>query len=589
MGAVRSSPAPQAGEASRSTLKRILEACTRSAGVGKRLAKYEGALKIGKQSTLGPSYRSPSRVTSSAAVPHRRNASAWARLAALWLCLALPPILTCGFPTDDSASLFVTVNAPSGVLVRGDSLLIVARTWQGDPESRRSQVEGVSYTWTSDSSVAVVIPRPDGTAIVRGVGIGTTEIRAVPSDYEDAAAGALSLRVTNTVAIDRVEPNTVRYGQQITLHGTGLGRITRVTLGEVNLIPDTTSFIGDSAGVGQQRFWVPFPATSNRVLAVAEEGFSAPAADSTIVIGADLYDGPGGEPAVIALEDGRGVLFSNPALALTAAGESDRDFHFVRADTSRAVTFVVTTYSFIPEPYIPTLSSGRLSTIVPSVTSWSTGIGRQFCQSGGVATFGLRSPSPPFTIVQALEGPTVRDLYLRVSGKAAGRFGIRVIDGYQTADPRILPDRYEENDYCVAADSNHADAERRIASPPFSDTLTIDNGFDTDWFRFTIPAIDEDDSPQLVTILTEARPFGASDSSDINLSLGSAFVGPFDDPIVWTAAVDGPGSSERISLELAPGDYYLLVEDGVGVATRYSLCIGLGVSCSLPGHDSAVQ
>jgi hypothetical protein len=144
--------------------------------------------------------------------------------------------LTCSFPTDDSPDLSVTIDAPSTVLVRGDSLLVVAHAWQGDPGTG-PRIGGVSYAWNSDSAVAVVSDRADGSAWIHGIDTGTTDVVATLRDYEDAEAGVLPLRVTNTVTVDRVEPDTVHYGQQITVHGTGLGRLTRVTLGEVNLIP----------------------------------------------------------------------------------------------------------------------------------------------------------------------------------------------------------------------------------------------------------------------------------------------------------------------------------------------------------------
>jgi hypothetical protein len=38
--------------------------------------------------------------------------------------------------------------------------------------------------------------------------------------------------------------------------------------------------------------------------------------------------------------------------------------------------------------------------------------------------------------------------------------------------------------------------------------------------------------------------------------------------------------------ELSPDEeYYLLVLDGAGVTTRYSLCIGEGVTCALPAVE----
>ena len=187
--------------------------------------------------------------------------------------------------------------------------------------------------------------------------------------------------------------------------------------------------------------------------------------------------------------------------------------------------------------------------------------------------------------MQVFKNLPSRDLYLDVFGQLPGRFGIQVIDGYQTADPLIQPDRFEESDHCVAADANFSQASKRIDFLPFADTLTIDNPFDTDWIRFRLSASGTDNAPQLITIRTQARPFGASDSSDIHLSIGRFTDLPPLGSHDWDSHVDELGSSERMSLELAPGDYYLLIADGAGVPTRYELCIGQGVTCQMaPGQ-----
>src|SRR5207237_5159513 len=93
------------------------------------------------------------------------------------------------------------------------------------------------------------------------------------------------------------------------------------------------------------------------------------------------------------------------------------------------------------------------------------------------------------------------------------RYGLTVAQGYFTADPRIKPDAYEENDMCTYADSGN----RRI-SLPFSDTLTIDNPHEVDWLRIDLPppAV-----PVSVRLRTLARPFVATaqDRSDPDLSV----------------------------------------------------------------------
>jgi hypothetical protein len=502
------------------------------------------------------------------------------------LALAAVAALACGLPSEEGGEIFVTLEAPSNVLVRGDSAVLVARAWHSDEEGRTTPAAGVTFQWRSENtSVATVTRRPDGTGSVVGLNPGQTEISAAPADYENGEPGRVVLRIANSIEIDQVVPRTVAYGQQVTVTGTGLGRVIRMTLGETSLIPDTTSFVGDSLGIGQQRFWVAYPATSDRLLAVAREGFSAPAADSTIVIPRDLYADLPGSPPVINLDAARaagsGVLFSNPALALTAAGESERILHFTVTDPARPLTVTVTTYAFLPLPFLSTLASHAIDNPGSIDARWSTGLFFQHCKGGRLPTFGITAEAPPFTVSQALTQLTGPDLYLTVRGTGAGRFGVSVEEGYRTADARLTPDRLEENDHCVGADANFVAAATRTDTLPIAESLTIDNPFDFDWLRFRVEPLptEPEFSPQLITIRAETRPFSGSDSSDINLSLVAEQLVGFES---WDATVDEPGSVERMTLQVAPGDYYLMVGDGAGVPTRYALCIGRGVDCLPP-------
>jgi hypothetical protein len=492
-------------------------------------------------------------------------------------------LLTCGFPTDESERLLVTLAAPSDVLVRGDSIVLFAQAVVRDASGGETVARGVTFGWVSDNpAVAAVSERPDGSGLVVGVNRGIAEIRAIPHDYEEATPGVDTFRITNSIEIDSVRPDVVRYGQQITVYGTGLGRVVRMTLGESNLTPDATSFVGDSAGVGQQRFWVAYPAISGRILAVAEEGFSAPAAATTTVITSDVYDVPGEAPPIIDLAGSPraadDVLFSNPALALTSPGESKRNFHFIFGDTTRSVTFIVTTNAVLVRPYLPTLSSGPVGRIPDAASSWATGSRVQFCRTDTLPVIGPKRRNLPFTIMQAFRTLPGPDIYLNLLGNGVGRFGLEVRDGYQVTDPRVPSDRFEENDYCVAADANFRDPTRRIDALPFSDTLTIDNPFELDWIRFKFAPLagQTEFDRQFISVRAEALPFGAADSSDLNLSLvgvNDLFFGE------WEATEDAAGSSELLVAELLPGEYYLMIGDGAGVPTRYSLCIGRGVTC----------
>jgi hypothetical protein len=150
-------------------------------------------------------------------------------------------------------------------------------------------------------------------------------------------------------------------------------------------------------------------------------------------------------------------------------------------------------------------------------------------------------------------------------------------------DRRFGPDRFEENDiWCKYADRNFNDPTRQIVigpvTPPFADTLTIDNPHDIDWYKFRVTLADT------VTVQTKPRPLsGGVDASDIDLYLMRAS----DFAQVGTDQV--AGSFGKIKVFLNAGDYYLAVVDRIGVPTRYSLCIVRGVACTPPGSAPAAM
>jgi hypothetical protein len=158
----------------------------------------------------------------------------------------------------------------------------------------------------------------------------------------------------------------------------------------------------------------------------------------------------------------------------------------------------------------------------------------------------------------------------------SGRYGLAVVNGYLTTDPAIGPDRLEENDNCEFADRNFADPATHVdLSTPFSDTLTIDNPHDVDWIRFHVPGA----VPQAVAFRT-GSPANSVNSGDVDLYVMGVPVAC--SPLDLRGSSRSDGSSESLTLVLDPGDYYMVVTDYAGQPTRYSLCAGLGLSCSLP-------
>jgi hypothetical protein len=290
---------------------------------------------------------------------------------------------------------------------------------------------------------------------------------------------------------------------------------------------------------------------------------------------------------------GTDTLFYNPALAVVS-GEGLDALQLHQDQPGRSFTLILTSTGPVVTAFDPVLTAEHevpdsFPTNDAPIPNWALGFSGHYCGQGFLPTGRPVALTAPVTLVRALKDVPYRDLLLAVYGDPPGQYTVTIRDGYVTADPRIAADRFEENDYCAAADSNAAYPDRQVVLP-FADTLTIDNPYEVDWFRFTVPpprppgpAPDPGEPPDtsgrdsLVTIRTAARPFGASDSSNIGLILlpitGST-------PTVETVSRT-PSSNEMITAQLSNGDYYLVVLDDGGVATRYSLCIGYGPTCQL--------
>ena len=486
----------------------------------------------------------------------------------------------CALPTDDSGSVFVTIDPLPEVVVRGTSVTLTARTWRHTGDGR-VEVPGVSLQWSSDDDrVAGVAAASPGSGVVTAFEEGVVTIRATAVDYESAQPGEVRLRVANAVEIDSVRPRTARYGEQLTVYGVGLGELAQVSLAGTPLVVDNTSFLGDPDGSGRLRFWLPFPATTGLISAVAKQGTSVSAPDTTIVLPYDIYDDAGDSPPVLDLNGpapfAPDTLFSNPALVLES-GEISEAYRFARSDTARAVSFIITTTLPVVFGFEPVLLPGpTIPSDFPEADpdrDWALGISAQYCQGGLVPIPRPFARTLPVTVVRAFRRMPARNLMLGLYGEPPGRYGLAVVDGYVVADPAIQPDRFEDDDVCIQADANAADPARHIdLAVPFTDTLTIDNPWDVDWLRFTVPGPDT----TLLTVRTTARPFGAADSSNLGLLLRQA------KRFGVAAESHAAGSDETLAISAPPGDYYLAVIDEAGVPTRYTVCIARGSVCSLP-------
>jgi hypothetical protein len=392
-----------------------------------------------------------------------------------------------------------------------------------------------------------------------------------------------------------VRPALAHHGQILTVYGVGVDSMFLAQLAGVNLIEYPFSRHRDSAtGLGRISFWVPPPARSDRLFYLGA-GVFGQATDTTKVKFEDVFEPNDTVPTNISL-DGPGpwpgtalapIIFANPALAFEPVerSKSGEDWYrFPISDNNQALTFFIT---------YPSISgdTGTRIFLMDSLYYMANGdptkdpiekfVGRDSADFIGTAfyrckgfSFGPPQASRESTTV-ALKTLPSRALHLLTNFTRPQRYGLTVARGYFTADPRIGPDAYEENDLCSYADSGN----RRITlSTTFSDTLTIDNPHDIDWLRIDLPGT----GPVSVRLRTQSRPFPTAtlpDTSDIDVYVLNV-PNPSTGQTLSVVAFDtSAGSTSDITTLLNAGNsYYIAVVDFAGVATRYSLCMARGLA-----------
>lgn len=498
---------------------------------------------------------------------------------------------------DHSSAVFVVVQSGAPVVVRGEKVALQARALRLDGTDS-VEIKNIRFAWTtSDPTRATIVGDDFGGAELTGVNTGPVAVAATAVAFEGASVGYFQMRVANFLEIDSVRPATVKWGQKLKVYGVGVRNLFIADLG-APLIPDTLTFQGDPQGLGVMEFWVPPPARTNQLFVLGPGVFTT-VPETTTVDTVDLYEYNDTIPAAINLDGPAqypqlpNVLFYNPALAFE---EPDRAtttiafdwYRFNRADVSRPLTFILKPGGIADSAGLfmvlgdSIFFSGFHSVVNP--TWFITSAGRYWCDKG-VIDVDLRRPDSLIVALRRrpLYTPTRTKLDMLAFYSQAQRHAVTIVDGYLVTDSRIQPDKFEENDICIFADTNynalptqiHVNSNNVLTSVFNDSTLTIDNPHDLDWYKFHVTQALLTDSTM---IRVRSRPFppGLIDRSDLDLYVvRSATASSFS----YLAQVSSPGSRDSTRLLLTTGDYYLAVFDYAGEASRYSLCISVRVAC----------
>jgi hypothetical protein len=498
----------------------------------------------------------------------------------LSVCAAALTAATCAFPTDNSPKVLVLIEAPRTFVLRGAEMSVHARAVRIVGTDTMA-VPNVDFAWASGSgNLATVTPDCCGYATITGVNSGVVDIVASAVNFNQATAGDLSLRVANPLEIDSVRPRIIRYGGLLTVYGIGVDSIFLASIGAADLIPYPFSAVRDSAsGTARITYWVPPPATTDNLFYLGAGVFGF-ADSATGVLPFDVFEPNDTTPSKIDLDAGGPwpqlpfILFLNPALAFeqTPRGQEGADwFDFVTTDSTSDYTFFINYPSSGDTSGTRTflLDSLAFNSTVPGGYSGRDSAdfaGSDFLRCKGFQFSPLEAARD--SSIVALRGLPSHSMHVVTFFQQPQRYGLTVVKGYVTSDPRIQPDKYQPNEFCHYADFGNRNLGLATG---FSDTLTIDNPFEVDWLRVTVPALNT------IRIRTTARPFPpAADTSDIDLYVLTVPNSGTGTGLTVVGADTAAGSLADVSVTApaspANSSYYIAVVDFAGVPTRYSLC-----------------
>jgi hypothetical protein len=488
-------------------------------------------------------------------------------LAALALLLTVVAVGTCAYPTEHDSSVHVSIT-PVRILFSGHDTVVAARAWEVRGPADSQAIPNVVFVWSSsDPTVATV----DAGRVV-GIKSGTSIIRAAAVNFDKGQlAAADTVRISAPLEIDSVVPDTARYGRVVTVYGPGADKVVLASMkGAFFLYPYPFSAKHDTTGYGQQKFWIPPPAESDRITFIGN-GIVTASADSTHVIKRDVYEPNDTAPHPFDLDAPRPfpypgtpynlLLVYNPALFFEPLKRGDTlgvDWYRFGHSTARDLTIVLTapsvrgTFStFVTDSLAWTGTTYKISP-----DSWTFGPRSHACHGLG---FGPSEANGDSTIV-AFKNVPPGALHAITIYRQAASYGLAVLDGYASELPA---DAHEDDNSCNAADL------QGTLSSPFRDTLTIENPHDVDWIRFHYTNGGLGTSAQF---RMHAFPGVHPDSlKDLDLYVIKVPVAG-DTALQVMLADTAAGSDVNRTAGLATGDYYLAVVDFAGTTTTYEVC-----------------
>jgi hypothetical protein len=504
-------------------------------------------------------------------MPFRRGAA----LAAL---LSSATLATCVYSTEHDSSVHVSIT-PLRILLRGATALRKATAWQVVSATDSQPIPNVKFVWASSDPLTAAVDPNEG--FIVGIKSGTVTITAAAKNFDrQAQPGRDTVRVSAALEIDSVTPDTIRYGDRLSIYGVGVDSILQASLGDGILIPVPFSKTNYPNGTARSRYWVPPPAVTDSLFFLGITNgngvFGFVHNSITKVIEHDLYfpnvtnarrislTGPGPFPT-----QAPRLLFVNPALAfedLPFGVKSSADWYRFGLAPPRDLTVILespalagTFQTFLSDSLGFNSSTKKYFT---GRNSWTFGPGSHACHGLGFNPDELTADS---TIV-AFKGLTLDSLDAIAVYTQPGRYGLVVVDSFQAELPA---DVHEDDNSCNAADLRGIQS----AQTGFRDTLAIENPHDIDWIRFTAP----NPAPFAGTEFRVHAIPGVNPDSTKFLTFYVIKVPAASDTVLSVVVTDtavANRTDHEVAASLAPGaDYYAVVLDFAGTTTYYELCV----------------
>ncbi|HEX4600765.1 MAG TPA: Ig-like domain-containing protein [Gemmatimonadales bacterium] len=513
-------------------------------------------------------------------------------LAALTLVCTAVALATCVYPTERDAAVHVSIT-PLHVLLRGSAVVRSATAWQVLSATDSQPIPNVRFVWTSSNPLVASV---DNSGRITGIRSGTVTITAAAANFDrQARAGKDTVRVSAALEVDSVRgpdptrPDTVKFGERLSIYGVGVDSIFQASLAGAILIPVPFNNTNYANGTARTRYWVPPPAVTDSVLFFGifngNGVFGYVHGDTTRVIERDLYDpnefAPRRIPLTPPFTQFPALVFWNPALAfeqlpLGAASGADwfrfgftppKNLSVIIESPQLAGTF--STFLSDSLGWSPTLKR-----YIIGHNSWTFGPGSHACHGLAFSPDELTGDS---TIV-AFKGLTTDSLDAIAVFTQPGRYGLRVIDALVSELPL---DHHEDDNSCNAADA------QGVRAVPWRDTLAIENPHDIDWIRFTAPSL-----PLLSSLEFRVHANSGVNPDSTKFLTFYVIKVPAPTDTALTIAYTDTAVASRLDHQVtttsltAGADYYAVVLDFAGATTYYEICaqiVGLSSPATCAG------